>query len=482
MDISGLAISQQQAAKQIISKCIVSRKYFIKEILGVELEKWQEEVLDELDSGVTKKSIRSGHGVGKTMFCAVTALHFLCFRDDVRVIVTAPSADQMKDGLIPEINKWINRLPVWMSKSIGITSERIVRYPSPANNFISFRTARKENPNALAGVHATHVMIIVDEASGVDEAVYETGQGSLSTEGSIALLIGNPTNPSGFFYKTQNELSDVWRARRVSCYDSTQVDPEYIAYIIRAYGADSREYRVRVLGEFPDSAAEAVIPRSFAEAAVDRDVTLVRGDTIWGIDPGRGGDPTGFAERDANFLVDYRELNYVDLMQVVGWVKNRYDAMPFSHRPIAIYVDSIGLGAGVADRLLELDMPVVHVNVSEAAAMSDRYTNLRAELWYKMREWLEHRDCCIIGNENQRKLVHELSSVNQKYMSNGKVLLESKVEMKKRGISSPNMADALAITFCGNSEVRIGQYEESWGKVDVSKYRVPGIARRRHRW
>lgn len=479
MDISGLSTRQQGAAKAVVNKCIHSRKYFIKEILGAELEQWQEDVIEDLDAGETKISVRSGHGVGKTMLCAVLALHFLCFRDDVKVIVTSPSADQMKDGLIPEINKWKSRLPAWMAASLSGTSERLVRYPNDKNNFISFRTARKENPEALAGVHATHVMIIVDEASGVDEAIYETGQGALSTEGAIAVLIGNPTNPSGFFHKTQTVLSDLWRCYKVSCMDSSRVDPTYIINQARTYGVDSREYRVRVLGEFPEGGADAVIPRAFVTSAIAREVSLVRGSVVWGLDPGRGGDPTGFVERSSNWLTEYRELRYDDLMNVVGWVSNRFNHIPMRNRPDSIFVDSIGMGAGVADRLLELELPVVHVNVSEAASMSERFVNLRAELAYSLRDWLEQKETHIVPNEFTEKFTNELVSVNQKFTSLGKVQLESKLEMKKRGMPSPNMFDAAALTFAEQGAVRIGSYDSGWGKVDMSKYVVPGLARKR---
>lgn len=479
MDISGLSIQQQGAAKAIISKCIESRMYFFVEILGVTLDPWQEAVVKELDSGVTKKSIRSGHGVGKTTLCALLALHFLCFRDDVKIIVTSPSADQMKDGLIPEINKWKSRMPHWMSASLSGTSERMVRFPDDKNNFISFRTARKENPEALAGVHATHVMIIVDEASGVEESIYETGQGALSTAGAIALLIGNPTNPSGFFYKTQTTLKDMWHATRVSCLESKMVDPSYPIGIARTYGVDSREYRVRVLGEFPDGGADAIIPRAFAEAAVGRDIETVSGSTVWGLDPGRGGDPTGFVERQANRVTEIRELRYEDLMNIVGWVYNRYTKIAPWDQPKRIFVDSIGLGAGVADRLLELKLPVVHVNVSEAASMSERFINLRAELCYETRDWLERKDCTIDPGEFTNKLIEEMVAVRQKFTSTGKVQVESKMEMKKRGVPSPNLFDALNLTFAEGGAVRIGSYDESWGEVDMSQYKVPGLSRSR---
>ena len=479
MDLSGLSHHQRQAAHAVVTKCIHSRAYFIKEVLNAELEIWQDEVVAELDSGGTKLSIRSGHGVGKTALVAILALHFLLFRDDVKIIVTSPSADQMKDGLIPEINKWISRLPTWMSQSLSGTSERVVRYPDDKNNFISFRTARKENPEALAGVHATHVMILVDEASGVEEVVYETGQGALSTEGAIAILIGNPTKPAGFFYKTHTLLKDLWWTRKVSCTDSTRVSEDYITSQLRTYGADSREFRVRVLGEFPESGQDSVIPRAFVEMAADRDITQVGGDVLWGVDPGRGGDPTGFCERDANLLTELRNLNYSDTMNVVGWVKTRWDATPMRRRPVAIYVDSIGLGAGVADRLLELELPVVHVNVAEAASMSDRFTNLRAELAYSLREWLESAEVGIAPSDMLDAFTEQCSEVQQKFTSTGKVQLESKAEMKKRGVASPNLYDAAALTFAEGAGARIGNYDHGWGTVNMANYKVPNLSVRR---
>lgn len=480
MDISFLNPAQQSLAHDVIKKCAKSRVYFIKYVLNVEhIEDWQLETLEALDTGVTKVSIRSGHGVGKTALCSWLALHFLLFRDDVKVIVTSPSFKQMNDGLIPEVQKWINRLPDWMKKSLDSISDRIVRMPNGRNNFISFRTARKENPEALAGVHASHVLIIVDEASGVDEVVYETGQGALSTRGAIAVLIGNPTKPSGFFYKTHTSLKDLWWTRRVSCMDSSRVDQEYIDSQQRTYGIDSREYSVRVLGEFPESGADAIIPRQFVESAVDRDIYVEDYPIVWGIDPGRGGDPTGFICRSDNAILEAELLRYDNLMRIVGWVKTKWDKLPSSKRPMKIFVDIIGLGAGVYDRLNELDLPVIGVNVSEAAAMNDRYARMRAELWYRTREWFEGYDKYIPKDLAYRdQLIEELSSVEQRILSSGKVDVESKDTMKKRGLPSPNLADALILTQAHEGSIATGSFKVGgFKKVDTLSYRAPGFRR-----
>lgn len=479
MDLSFLSEPQRDIASTIIEQCAMSRVWFVRHVLKVDhIEDWQLEELQALDEGETKVSIRSGHGVGKTCFCAWTALHFLLFRDDVKIIVTSPSAKQMSDGLIPEIQKWINVLPKWMSMQLEITSERLTRKPNNKNNFISFRTARKENPEALQGVHAQSVLIIVDEASGVEEVIYEAGQGALSTVGSIAILIGNPTKPSGFFYKTHNELSDLWRTRKVSCMESSRVSEDYIKSQERTYGRDSREFKVRVLGEFPDSGANAVIPRMYVESAQGRDIEPVRTGRVWGVDPGRGGDPSGFIDRTDNCIRGIEEFRLDDTMRLTGVIKHRWDTTSASNRPILIFVDAIGLGAGIADRLLELGLPVVAVNVADMASMSDRYVRLRDELWFETRHWFETMKVVVPtkgDNPLVEKLTHELSSVESEYMSNGKLQVESKERMKRRGVASPNLADALCLTFAGGGAIINGAAEANWGKVDVSKYRAPHV-------
>jgi len=480
MDLSTLLPAQRVLAEEVIYKCAVSREYFVREVLGVKfIEKWQLKVLRQLDKGETKISIRSGHGVGKTTLCSWLALHFLLFRDDVKIIVTSPSAKQMTDGLIPEVQKWIKRLPGWMQDQLDSTSERVTRSPNNANNFISYRTARKENPEALAGVHATHVMIIVDEASGVDEVIYETGQGSLSTEGAIAVLIGNPTKPTGFFFKTHNSLKDLWWNMKVSCFDSSRVDESYIAGQRRTYGEDSREWKVRVLGEFPDSGASSVIPRSFVESAVGRDIDIIRDEIYWGVDPGRGGDPSGFVERTPNGVTFATMLRYDDVMRLVGWVKRRWDETAPHARPKHVFVDSIGLGAGVADRLQELGLPVVHVNVSESASLSDRFVRLRAEIWYATRTWFEGMNVWIDPQLGElERLITELVTIEERERSDGKIDVESKREMKTRGVGSPNLADALVMTFAKEGAVANGSFRSGgWGKVDTSLYRAPGLRR-----
>ena len=483
-----MADPHQDELREIYAQCTIDRVFFVENLFTIgyepdgtairpDLDLWQRALLEDLDTGDTRISVRSGHGVGKTCECAWLAIHFLFFRRGVKIVVTSPSGSQMRDGLIPEVKLWVSRLPVFMQEQLDIKSDRISHKRDPDNNFISFRTARLETPEALAGIHAENVMIIVDEASGVPEPIYEAAAGTLSTAGAIAVLIGNPTRAKGLFYRTHTSLSDLWNSRRVSCLDSPRVDAAFVEDIRRTYGVDSNQYRVRVLGQFPTSDADSVITRELAEPALTRDVDLVPdSQRIWGVDPGRGGDPTGFCDRIGNVVEGLEEWHDADLMKIVGRIKSRWDDCSPSDRPSRIYVDSIGLGAGVADRLRELELPCVDVNVSESPAMKNRFPRLRAELWFDARGWFDARNSRIMPLKYAEELVEELVTPEMILLSNGKTDVESKPDLKRRGVPSPNLADAFCLTMAeGGGAIAAGRGSGSHWSTPISRG-LSGIA------
>lgn len=495
MDLSFIPEDERRDALQVIERCMVDRVFFVEHVLGVQdiyedesgneqsipsdedpppswtlaqlgIEEWQLDVLTDLDEGETKVSIRSAIGVGKTTLVSWLAIHFILFRDDVKVIVTSPSFNQLQDGIIPEVKKWIGRLPHWLKAQLDMTTERVTRKPEAANNFISFRTARKETPEALQGIHATHILLLVDEASGVHETVYEAGQGVMSTPGAITVLISNPTRVTGLFYKTHRKLKHTWRTYHVNSFSSTRVSPAFPKLMADTYGLNSQQYKVRVLGEFPEGNADSIIPRSWLEEAAVREIFPSGGETVvWGVDPGRGGDPTGFCERWGRCVHWLEELHYEDTMRVVGFVKRRWDDADI--RPDAIYVDVIGIGAGVSDRLTELGLPVVPVNVAEMAAMKDRFVRLRAELWWEGRLFFENKGCTISSAIPEliiEKFIEEGAEPSLKDHSSGKTDVESKKDLKSRGVSSPNLFDAFNLTLAGDGAIANGggQAVSSW--------------------
>jgi hypothetical protein len=151
----------------------------------------------------------------------------------------------------------------------------------------------------------------------------------------------------------------------------------------------------------------------------------------------------------------------LDLMALTGAVLHEYESTDHKDRPAEILIDSIGLGAGVVDRLRELKLPARGINVGESPAFKGQYMNLRAELWSKAKAWLEARDCKLPRDE---RLVNELSSPRYSFMSNGKLKLESKDDMKRRGLRSPDVADAFVLTFASEAATGGGVYAPTWTK------------------
>lgn len=439
---------------------------FVREVLGVSPDPWQDQVLKWYDAGERRISVRSSHGVGKTAVASWLMLHRVLCRFPQKTVVTAPTSAQLFDALFAEVKRWILKLPQPLQLLVEAKTDRVVLKDMPDESFISARTSRSEQPEALQGIHSKWVLLIADEASGVPEAVFEAASGSMSGDRATTLLLGNPTRGSGFFYQTHHALAGNWKTLKVSAHDSKRVSQDFIDEMAERYGEDSNAYRIRVLGEFPKTDDDTVISLELVEAATDRDVVAnPDAPIIWGVDVARfGSDKSALAKRQANVLLEpVQTWKGLDLMQLTGVVKSEWDNLSPKERPVEILVDSIGLGAGVVDRLRELDLPARGINVSESPAMGQTYLNLRSELWYKARTWLSGRDCRLPKDEN---LKAGLVTPKYKFTSNGKLQLESKEDMKRRGLPSPDSADAFVLTFASDavSAAHGRDFGSNWNK------------------
>ena len=427
---------------------------FVTNILNADPDDWQSEVMTAVARGDRGVSIRSGHGVGKTSCLSWLALWWISCHYHAKVVITAPTSAQLHDALLPEAKAWLKQSPAGFMDMFVIRSDRIELAADPERNFISARTSRAEQPDALQGVHAEHVLLICDEASGVPESVYEAAGGSMSALHASMVLAGNPVRSSGYFYDTFHKLSDRWTNFHVSCEKTARVYEEYVDECKLRYGEESNTYRIRVLGEFPKGDDDTIISMDLTEAAINRDVLPTQySPTAWGVDVARfGSDASALCKRKGNAVTEpVRLWRGLDTMQLTGAIKAEYDTS--TEKPEEIFVDAIGLGAGVADRLRELGLPAYAINVSESPAMGDTYLNLRAELWYKAKGWLEGRDVRLPKDD---RLKSELTTLRYTYTSSGKVKIESKADLKKRGVASPDAADAFVLTFASDAGTAIG--------------------------
>jgi phage terminase large subunit len=439
---------------------------FVREVLNTEPDVWQIEFLNHIAKGNRRISVRSGHGVGKSTASAWAMLWYLFLRFPVKIVVTAPTSSQLYDALFAEVKRWVKVLPPMLMDQLEVKQDRIEMKDANNEAFISARTSRAEQPEALQGVHSDNVMLVADEASGIPEQVFEAAAGSMSGHAAVTLLLGNPVRSSGFFYDTHNRLSGDWVTMKVSCADSPRVSEAYIEEMKARYGEESNAYRIRVLGEFPRSDDDTVIPMELLELATQRDVEASQHATlVWGLDVARfGSDRSALCKRQGNAVLEpIKTWKNLDLMQLTGAVVAEYEILVPSQRPQEILVDSIGLGAGVVDRLKELGLPARGINVAESPAMGGTYRNLKAELWHKAKAWLESRDCRMPKDE---ALIGELAAVRYSFTSNGKIQIEGKDEIRKRGLPSPDRADAFCLTFA--SDAVIGMYGSA-GSVKWNK-------------
>ena len=260
-------------------------------------------------------------------------------------------------------------------------------------------------------------------------------------------MAGNPTRAYGFFYDTHHALRSRWHTMHVSCLDVPRAQG-HIQDIRAKYGEGSNAWRVHVLGEFPTAEDQTVMPLELVMSAVGRDLSSLNYYAVWGVDVARfGDDRTALAKRQANRLLEpIKHWSGTDLIVTAGRIKAEYDETPYDMRPREIHIDAIGLGAGVYDRCKELGLPARAINVGEAAATRENCMRLRDELWFKGREWFQDRTCSLPQDE---ALIAELTAPTYTFSLTGKMVVESKADMKKRGLRSPDLADAFLLTFAG---------------------------------
>jgi len=443
----------------------------VKEVFKADPDEWQGDVLQDFGRGERRIAIRSAHGPGKTCVVAWMVWCMLLTRFPQKTVATAPTKGQLFDSLFTEILSWGKRLPPQLNALFNFKSDRIELLGSPAESFFSARSARPEMPEALQGIHSDHVLIIADEASGIPEPIFEAGSGSMSGENATTILLGNPVRTSGLFFDVFNKMADNWKTYHIraasvdwpSGIPSDRVIPDFVEDIALRYGEESNAYRIRVLGEFPKGDENTVVPFELVEASRTRDIKTVPGaPCVWGVDVARFGSArNALAVRTKRELVSIETWEGVDLMQTAGRIKRKWDATMPSERPETILIDVNGLGGGVVDRLIELGLPVRGINVGESANIDDRFMRLRDELWWRVREWFEGKDVKFPPFSRKEHCpveitVSELVKPTYSYQSSGKIKVESKDEMRKRGVASPDLADAFMLTFAEDVAVLMG--------------------------
>lgn len=402
-------------------------------------------------------SIVSGHGIGKSMIVSVLILWFLFVHPDAQIACTSPGKEQMYDVLWKELKKWIDKMPKAMAQMYQWESSHVRMKESPETWFARAKTSSKENTEALAGVHADWVMIPVDEASGVEEPIFETMEGALTSGNILVFLISNGTRSIGYFYDTHHKDKERWQNYSFSSLDSPRVNQKYVDDIVAKYGSDSVQYAIRVLGSFPN---EGIMDDSgYVQLFNEKDLHIVPFDPEWkpvgrvraALDAsGEGQDESEWAVRDGMRAAIVAEEKISTPASMA--VKSLTVCDKFGVDPIDFVIDSFGKGSDVSMEIAlatakqKRPWRVTPVNIGEQCEdEQDRllFVNIRAMIFYRLMMW------CRRGGElmDSDRLKDELLSIRFKRTPNGRIQIMDKVSMKKLGFSSPNKADSLSMLF-----------------------------------
>lgn len=430
-------------------------------------DKWQTYVLNEIGSAVKNGStvdeairiaIASGHGIGKTAFVAWVILWFISTREFPQIVVTSNTANQLSAKTWRELAKW-HRLAI-NKEWFEWTATKFYHKQYPDTWFASAIPWSINNSEAFAGTHEKHVLVVYDEASGIHDQIWEVTEGAMTTPGAMWLAFGNPTKNTGRFRECFGKFKHRWLTQQIDSRSAKQANNKQIQQWIDDYGEDSDFVRVRVRGVFPRAGSNQFIGADIVEECRKYKAEGYEGlAKVLGVDVARfGDDQSVIIKRQGRKVHQPNKYRGLDLMQLASKVVEQIDEF----KPDAVFIDGVGVGAGVVDRVKQLRPSVAIIEVNAGARPSDceKYFNKRAEMWGLTRDFIK------AGAElpDDNELCEELQSTEYGFTPKQQIQIEKKEDMKARGLSSPDVADALCLTFAEN----VIKHEEA--SVHVSYY------------
>jgi len=458
---------------------------FIREALGIEsLSTQQKEACDAIRSLVWAKikvglgqkttdeekrlakkigvSIMSGKGTGKDAITSMLIIWFLCCFPRPLIPCTAPTGHQLSDVLWSEINKWLCGTPdnvplvkdwlTWQKDKLFLTERKgrdwyaLARTSSP-------KDSAEAQEETLQGFHEDYMMVVIDEASGVMPPVFKPLESTLTRLCNFILMIFNPTQSTGFAIESQRKERERWICLQWNAEESELVTKDSIQDKENKYGRDSNYFRVNVLGLPPVAGNDILIPYEWVMAAIDNDLDPLDDDPeVAGIDVGAGGDPTIYLRQRGPKIYPIDFNNSAHSLTVRDWLKGKL----FKFEPKMAMIDNIGIGWGITGDLQEdmrrSETTVVGVNVG--LRMDDgKFFQLRDKTAWRLRTRFEEGSMNI---PDDPILIGECTTIKYIDYHNGNLIkVESKKDMRKRGLSSPNRFDALCMAqFYESGQVR----------------------------
>jgi len=437
---------------------------WVEDFVDISLPKYHIKTLIKIRDGIRKIAIFGPHGLGKSVLAALIVLWGGSTAADCKVITTASAWRQLEEYLWPEIHKWASHVN-WekIRNAGGPVGIRLLTLECHFSDFSKGFAVASDNPVTIEGAHAERIIYIFDESKSIPGKTWESAEGAFSTLGDhLHIALSTPGDPSGVFYSICSRAKgyEKWGIQHVSLREAVRagrMSMEWAREKREQWGRDNPVYQNRVWGIFAKDSEDAVIPLSWIYAAVQRwyawqDAgSKVEGDFCIGADTaGRGVDKTKFYHRHGRVVTKIDSYGKSRPMELAGKLKNGMGSDGTTNIDV-----SYGEGAGTADRLCEFQGFESRVNGINFGAGTDRtdksgllgFANIRAALYWNMREILDPDsgyDACL---PDEPLLIGDLAAVRRKTRSDGKILLESKEDLKKRIGRSTDDGDACCMAF-----------------------------------
>ena len=468
---------QQEQLALLLDRWRVDIAAFAFDVFGSKLRPKQIEFCKAFRAN-KRVTFKGGVGFGKTHVLAIITWWSLFCHDRVKVTIFGPNEAQLKSGVWNELQSLYGRIDGQSLKVLkdawDVTATRISRKANAADCYAEFRLASKDNIAGARGIHADNNFILVDEATGVPDEVFEGALiNHLTTDLNPKLvLISNPNATSGFFWRTWNddEMSDMWTHVHGRMTDNPNLTPEELANAEKQWGKGTNGYLIHVEGDFPSDTDDGLIPSELINQAIDNEFAIPspKRPVIWGIDPaGPGKDRTVIVKRhDNKVLEEPIERRGFTITQLSYLIRDMYQALPQAARQnVVMAVDANGLGRGLYDNLKDFGLPVWAVTTQSSPTKGkDHYGNskfakLRDQLWWEVKEWFASENVSI---PNCIPMIRELKAPTYEYDAKGAIKVEGKKELRKRLKMSPDYADALCLTFAVDERRYVGKF--NWSK------------------
>jgi len=429
---------------------------YARNVLGLRVWSRQQELLEAVRDH-DRVSVRSGHKVSKSTSAAAIAWWWCSdpeARPGARCILTSSGNRQVKSILWREIKKLWREAIVTPGPTPAEAPDTGVQW-GDGREILGFTT---KEPERMAGFSGANLLFILDEASGIPEAIFEAVEGNRAG-GAKILLLSNPTQVSGEFYDSHHSKRSFYTTLHISSEDSPNVtgeakipglaSPAWVEEKRQEWGVDSPLYQVRVRGNFPGQAADAVTGLTLVLDAIERwHETEETGPLDLGVDVARSGEDESVCyPRRGSKALDPRAWRGLDGPQLANEVLKVHRELRVPGQPTRIKVDANGVGASCFDALAHSpeaqrgEIEVVAVMTSEASSSPTEYGNLRAQIAFGLTAWLKGGGAIPDHDKTQADLI----APKYKFDPQNRLLVEKKTEIKARLGRSPDYGDALGL-------------------------------------